>query len=191
MEEAAPFTVVTFSPALRDDYLTFFDHDAFADNARWASCYCFFNHAPHARERWQGRTAEQNRSAVADLIDRGLMRGYLAYAGAKPIGWCNANLHSAYTTPDEERLDREHVGFIVCFVVAKPYRGMGVARRLLDAACAGFLNEGIPIVEAYARNDTQDAAANHHGPMSMYRSAGFMPVRDLGQITVLRKTLAR
>ncbi len=188
MREEAPVTIVKLSPSLRQDYLSFFDHDAFADNPRWASCYCFFNHAPHDRERWRDRTAQQNRGAVADLIDGGQMRGYLAYVAGKPVAWCNANRHSRYTSLDEEIPDREHVGAIMCFVVAQPHRGRGIARRLLDAACEGFREEGIDIVEAYARNDTRDEAANHHGPLAMYLAAGFEPVREKGPIVVLRRS---
>jgi len=48
-----------FSPALLDDYLRFFDNDAFVDNPRGASCYCFFNHAPHESEDWDQRDARR------------------------------------------------------------------------------------------------------------------------------------
>lgn len=188
MREEPPVTIVKLSPTLREDYLSFFDHDAFADNPRWASCYCYFNHAPHDSERWKDRTAEQNRQAVAGMIARQALQGYLAYVGEKPVGWCNANLHSSYTSLDDEIPDREHVGAIVCFVVAKAHRGRGIARRLLEAACEGFRQEGIDVIEAYARNDTRDEAANHHGPLALYLSAGFKPVRENGPITVVRKS---
>lgn len=61
------------SPALLADYLAFFDGDAFADNPGWSSCYCFFNQAPHDREEWRGRTAEQNRTAVVSCIRSGVV----------------------------------------------------------------------------------------------------------------------
>ena len=41
----AAITVGRLSPATRDDYLAFFDHErgpAFADNPEWATCYCQF-----------------------------------------------------------------------------------------------------------------------------------------------------
>ena len=189
MREDAEISILALSPALRDDYLAFFDHYAFVDNPRWAFCYCYFNHCPHTSVKWRDRRADQNRSAVSDLIDRAEMRGYLAYAGERPIGWCNADLHAVYTTLDETKPDRAQIGAIVCFIVAKPYRRMGVARRLLDAACAGFRDLGIEIVEGYARNDTGEEAANYHRPLSMYLGAGFQPVGQNGQVVVLRKSL--
>lgn len=191
MKEETDITVVEMSPALRDHYLAFFDHDAFADNPRWASCYCFFNFAPHASENWESRKADQNRAAVIDLIERGRMRGYLAYASGKPVGWCNANLHANYTTLDEAEPNREQIGAIVCFIVAKAYRGTGVARRLLEAACAGFRNQGIDVVEAYPRKDTGDEAANYHGPLAMYLAAGFEPVTEKEGVVTVRKKLPR
>ena len=37
------------TPARRDDYLRFFDHErgpAFADNPEWATCYCHYYQVP-------------------------------------------------------------------------------------------------------------------------------------------------
>src|SRR5262249_42482138 len=99
------------SPSLRDDYLRFFDRDAFADNPKWASCYCYFAHAPHSTENWGDRTADQNRAGVCELIASGVMTGYLAYVDDKPVGWCNANLKSRYTILDHSAGD-ESVGAI-------------------------------------------------------------------------------
>jgi hypothetical protein len=31
-------------PSLRDDFLLFFDHVAFADNPDWSDCYCSLYH---------------------------------------------------------------------------------------------------------------------------------------------------
>lgn len=67
----------------------------------------------------------------------------------------------------------------------------GRARQLLDAACAGFRNQGIEVVETYARKDTKDEAANHHGPLAMYLAAGFAPVKEDGPIVVVRKSIGR
>ncbi len=177
------------SPSLLNDYLAFFDHDAFLDNPHWASCYCYFYSAPHKSEAWESRTGEQNRASAASLIESGQMHGYLAYAAGKPIAWCNANIHASYTALDETEPRRNQIGAIVCFVVAKPYRSMGVARRLLEAACAGFRDQGIEVVEAYPRKNTADEAANYHGPLSMYLAAGFEPVKETGAFVVVRKSL--
>ncbi len=184
--------VRAISPALRDDFLRFFDRDAFPDNPAWARCYCFFNHAPHDREDWEKRTAEHNRPASAALIDQGGLTGYLAFADGRVVGWCNANLRARYTTLDgDDAIDGARTGAIVCFVVAPAFRGKGVATRLLDAVCDGFARQGITMVEAYPRNEAPTQAANYHGPLAMFLKAGFRQVREDGGVVVVRRELGR
>ena len=177
-------------PELLSDYLAFFDRDAFADNPRWASCYCFFNHTPRECEPWDERTGAQNRADAASWVAAGRMRGYLAYSRGKVVGWCNANLRASYTNLDADpELARRRVGAITCFVIAKACRGRGIARRLLAAACAGFEREGMDFIEAYPRKDANGEAANYHGPLAMYLAAGFVPVAENQGVVVVRKRL--
>jgi len=181
------------TPATSVDYFAFFDGDAFADNPRWASCYCHFLWAPAEIKPWNRWTGAENRAAVATLIAERELQGYLAYAGAKPIGWCNATPKVKIPALREERdPDAAAVGAIACFVVAKPYRHQGVARRLLAAACEGFERDGLKAVEAYARCGEAGEAENHTGPLPLYLSAGFAIVREDGDGgAVVRKTFAR
>jgi len=190
MNETEDYVIRELSPELIHDYLLFFDRDAFVDNPRWASCYCYFNHAPHHLKKWVDRTAEENRSAVSRRIHDGQMHGYLAYLDDRPVAWCNAAPRAQMTTLDDDaEVQVDKVGSIVCFVVAKPYRGMGIAHRLLEAACEGFRRQGFEIAEAYPLKDAQDDAANHHGPLSMFLAAGFEPVREEDGIVIVRKML--
>src|SRR5688500_9646233 len=88
--DAADDVIRELTPELLGDYLSFFDNDAFADNPKWASCYCRCYHFPHHLKSWKEQTAAENRAAVCDLIGQRQMRGYLAYSGGKPVAWCNA-----------------------------------------------------------------------------------------------------
>ena len=88
MDETQACVIRELSPELLTDYLRFFDQDAFADNPRWASCYCHFNHAPHHLKNWEARTVDENRAAVSQLIRDRRMHGYLAYLGGTPMGRC-------------------------------------------------------------------------------------------------------
>lgn len=188
MSEPISFEVKALAPALVGDYLAFFDHDAFRDNPEWSACYCYFPHASREPEPPEGQEHARNRAAVAAMIERGAMHGYLAYDGGRPIAWCNTNLRASYTIlPAAE--DAERSGAIVCFVVAAPYRGKGVARRLLDVACAGLREQGIASVDAFPLKEADSAAANFHGPLSMYLAAGFARVGEHGPNLVLRKAL--
>lgn len=188
MQENKNIVVRELSPELLDDYMNFFENVAFVDNPKWASCYCYFPHAPHATEKWPRRTGVQNRAAVSEMIQTGRMHGYLAYENGSVIGWCNAGPRVTMTILDDEE-DAETVGAVICFIVAKEHRGKGVARRLLDSACEGFRRAGLTVAEGYPRDDAHDEATNHFGPMSMYMAADFEKHKESGATTIMRKKL--
>src|SRR5207245_570120 len=135
------------APDLIDDYLAFFDDDAFADFQWWSACYCRFWDDPSDPEGESGGDRrERYRALVTQLIQRGRHRGLLAYADGRVVGWCNAKARLAYTMPrriaQTPATDADGVGSTVCFIVAKDHRGKGVASALLDAACASFRRDG-------------------------------------------------
>ena len=173
--------IKALGPALLDDYLGFFDTEAFADNPGWAFCYCMFHHAPHHCERWTNRTSEQNREAAIQRITRGELHGYLAYVDGRAVGWCNAGPRALMTTLEAGKDDpAERIGSIVCFLVAQPYRGQGIARMLLHAAIEGFRRQGMTYAEAYPRKVVATDADRHLGTMEMYHNAGFEPISTNG-----------
>lgn len=176
------------------DYQQFFDRTAFMDNTMWAGCYCHFYCFPGTKEQWQRRRSAENREAQSELIGLGRVQGYLAYAAGKVVGWCNAaprSLLPGLDREDELRIDdAEAIGSIVCFVVAAPYRGQGVAKQLLEAACQGLRAQALTIAEAYPRSDEVSSSAAYHGPLTMYLAAGFEPYREAGTWTIVRKRLA-
>ena len=182
--------IIKLDPDRLADYLAFFDRDAFSDNPRWAGCYCHFNQAPHHEKPWHERTASENRAAVSALIGGGQMHGYLAYADGRVVGWCNAGPRAVYTTFDAEMPgDPASTGAIACFVVAPAYRGAGVARRLLDAACDGLREQGMKVVEGYPQKEAGDAAASHRGPLAMFLAAGFAVAGERDGIVLVRREL--
>lgn len=167
-------TVRRLEPALLDDYLRFFDTRAFTDNPRWASCYCYFPYHDPAKTHWPERSGEQNRTAICGGIRKGTAHGYLAYEGTDVVGWCNAGPYRAYPMlADEPVPNPTRTGIVFCFIVAPEKRGHGVARLLLDGACAGFAADGLRYVQARPVRDAASAAANHLGPLAMYLDAGF------------------
>jgi len=175
------------------DYQQFFDRTAFMDNAIWSGCYCHFYSFPGTKEQWQTRRSAENREDQSELIRRGRVQGYLAYAAGNVVGWCNAAPRSMLPGLDREdalRMDDiEGIGSIVCFVVAAPYRGQRVAKQLLEAACQGLRAQALTVAEAYPRNDEVSSSGAYHGPLSMYLEAGFEPYREAGAWTIVRKRL--
>lgn len=166
-------TIQRLVPELRETYLEYFDNDAFADNAGWAGCYCYFPHANHGEQKWSVRSSAENRSAAASMIESGAMQGYLALIDGRPVGWCSANSRDRYTIFDGDERDPARIGVIACFVVAESQRGKGVATSLLAAAIDGFRAQGLDVVEAYPLPDASTSSANHFGPLAMYLRAGF------------------
>lgn len=181
----------SLTPSRLPDYLEFFDHVAFTDNQGWSGCYCHFYFADHQEKDWEDRDGAENRQAVSQLIQAGEMHGYLAYEGDEVVGWCNAGLRKNIRNipPAEDLPASADTGIIACFVIAPGYRGQGIASRLLESALEGFRWQGVKLVEALPRHDTDNNASNYHGPLSMYLAAGFEPVQKMEYFTLVRKTL--
>lgn len=78
------------TPELIEDFLAFFDRDAFADNPDWSACYCYWYHFVGPDQEWDDRTGADNRAVMSDLIRRGQAQGLLAYVDGRPVGWCHA-----------------------------------------------------------------------------------------------------
>jgi ribosomal protein S18 acetylase RimI-like enzyme len=175
------------------DYQSFFDHDAFRDFPNWQSCYCMETHRTQDDDEWAGRTAGDNRHDMSEMISRGQVTGLLAYADGKPVGWCNygetTRLSGLMSKLGLVAPDQEGVGSVACFVIASPYRGHGVASKLLDAAVARLRERGLTAVEGYPYRGADSAQTNYRGPLSMYLRAGFEPYRETERNIVVRMKL--
>jgi GNAT superfamily N-acetyltransferase len=171
---AQPVDIRPLSPDLLPDFLSFFDHEAFADNPKWAFCYCQCMYVDHEKVQWKTRTADQNRAAACERIGSNRMQGLLAYRGGKPVGWCNAAPRTMMDAmADEPDPDVARIGQIACFVVAEAHRRSGVATALLQAACAQLKAQGLAIAEASPLAEASSDAQAHDGPLAMYLAAGF------------------
>jgi len=195
VERIGALTIREVTRERLDDFLRFFDRDAFADNPAWSDCYCMAPYFAGTGEEWGLQTGEQNRAAINELIRSGQAQGLLAYADGKPVGWCNAAPRKLLRgldrdLPMEDGHD-ERVGSIACFVIAAPYRRHGVARALLEAACDRFRRMGLSFAEAYPRRAADTDAHNFVGPLQMYLAAGFQPYREVGRSVVVRRDLTK
>jgi GNAT superfamily N-acetyltransferase len=197
----AELRVERLSAARRDDFLRFFDHErgaAFADNPEWSRCYCHFYEVPKAMP-WNDFTADQNRVAMAARIDAGEMEGFLAYSGDEVVGWLNAQPRHKLPhcwrrlgiEPTPLDVPPAFAAVIVCFVVAPAWRRRGVAKALLDGALASFAARGIRIVDAFPfKAEPSETPTDHyHGPATLFRTAGFEPIGETAELTVMRKRL--
>jgi len=171
------------------DWLHFFDHDGFAGNPDWASCYCLEPHIPAPPEMPE-RPWRQTRATMADRLRGGSTRGYLAYVDGRPAGRVNASLRADYGFyRDIEITDAAPASAIgvSCFVVAPPFRRHGVAAALLDHVIGDAPERGAAWIEGYPHNAPEQNDAGHfRGPRSMYEARGFQPIAVRESYTVMR-----
>jgi len=181
-----PLDVQPLAPQRLADFLGFFDGDAFADNPRWASCYCQYLHVDHRQVDWEQRTAGDNRAAACGRIAGAQMQGFLAYCSGRVVGWCNAAPRSTLAAyADEPDPDDERIGQIGCFVVAKAQRRSGVATALLQAALAGFRAQGLRIAQGMPQRQATSDAQQHLGPLPLFIAAGFRVHREHDDGTII------
>ncbi len=177
LETIGPVEVRPITPDSGQDVIGFFDIDAFPDNPAWGACYCmFYPRGGRANPDWGDATWQDNRRDQLDRIATGLTTGMLAYVGGRMVGWCNATARSELSglaTGDDHG-----VASVVCFVIAPPYRGHGVASALLDGVVAGFGKLGFSRLEAYPVRDPSNERAAYHGSLDLYLGAGFDVVAD-------------
>jgi GNAT superfamily N-acetyltransferase len=173
-----------------DDWLDFFDHDAFVGNPGWASCYCIEPHEPATPEQPE-RGWRTNRRTMVERIRGGATFGYLAYVDGRPVGWVNASLRSdygLYRAVDPDGPEPRSVIGVSCFVVAPPFRRHGIASALLDRVIADASARGASWIEAYPRNEPEEGDPGHfRGPRSIYDERGFEPIEGRERDTVVRR----
>lgn len=193
-DEIGPVDVHPVTTERIDDWLDFFDHDAFAGKHEWAACYCtepMLADPDAPGEATAARSWQQNRETMVEMLSGGRAYGYLAYCDGRPVGWVNASTRAGYNLfregDDADPPDGSVVG-ISCFVIAPDYRRHGVARRLLERVIADVRGRGALWIEGYPFNEDPDSDGGHfRGPRSLYDEHGFEPVADRGRHTVVRR----
>ncbi len=189
-------------PELLEDFLRFFDKEAFSDFPDWSGCYCGFYETPAEETSWDAGpdAAATHRKEKADRIRAGKSTGLLAYVDGRVVGWCNAQTRANF--PNMRRYSvviddpTEPVGSIMCFLVAPGFRSKGVCTSLLNSACDVFRSEGLVVAEGYpttaARNpnsETPWAEANYKGPLGVYLKNGFTIHKQLERFAIVRRSL--
>jgi GNAT superfamily N-acetyltransferase len=142
------------------------------------TCQCAFWRVPASG--WSDWTRERNRSVLEAVASRDPAPGLIAYGDGRAVGWVSVGPREDYVRLERSkvlpRLDDRPVWSIVCFVVARSWRGRGVAAALLDAALEHAREHGATLVEAYpvdASGGRVKAASAYMGPLPMFEHAGF------------------
>ena len=191
-------TIRRLTAELSADYLDFFDHRAFTDGNQNGPCYCT---SPNQDEGSIQRMVSEFRvhgvkdtvrRYAAEMLERNMIHGYLAYDGDLSVGWCNAADMESYAgfVPDFARKCAcGKTVSVVCFEIAPEYRGKGIASALIDRVCTDARSEEYAAVEGYARLSDQRDEFDYQGPVRLYEKAGFTEVaKENGQV-IMRKVL--
>lgn len=195
LETIGEITVHKVTEVRIEDWLDFFDHQAFVGTPEWAACYCL---EPHVRDPDNPSEGEDpdwrvNREAMVARIRERETFGYLAYVDGRPVGWVNASTrdkYELYRTVDPDGPAPEDVIGISCFIVAPPYRQHGVAEALLDRVTADARERGAAWVEGYPFNEAHAAdSKNFRGPRPMFDNRKFEPVEIRGRDSVVRRSV--
>ena len=183
---------------LNADYLDFFDHRAFTDDNPNGPCYCTSpNQEEEQIQKMVGEfkthgVKETLRRYAAEMLDKNMIHGYLAYDGGQAIGWCNAadmESYAGFVPAFARKITCGRTISIVCFEIAPGYRGMGIASAFIDRVCADARSKGYAAVEGYTNLSDHWNAFDYQGPYRLYQKAGFAEAaREKGQ-AVMRKVL--
>ena len=128
----------------------------------------------------------RNRALLHELVTAGeVPAGLLAYRDGQPAGWVSVGPRSAYRRLARSRhfppVDDAVVHSVICLRVARPHRGAGVARALVEATIEAGRAAGAAAVEAYPVDTggrVLDATAAFCGTLDLFTAAGFTLVRD-------------
>jgi len=168
------FAVHPLTPKRWPDFETLF-----GDHGAYGGCWCMWWRS--TRREFEERKGEGNRRALKAIVDAGKVPGILSYLGKEPVGWCSVapreEFSSLERSPVLKRLDDQPVWSIVCFFVAKGYRGQGVAEALIGGALDYVKNRGGSIAEAYPPPPKKTPLApvsSFMGLPAMFARAGFV-----------------
>jgi GNAT superfamily N-acetyltransferase len=151
----------------------------FGAHGAYGGCWCMWWRS--TRREFEKCKGEGNRRAMKAIVDSGKIPGLLAYLGTEPVGWCSVapreEFSSLERSPVLKRLDDQPVWSIVCFYVAKSFRGQGIAEALISGALDYVRRRGGSMVEAYPTPPKENPLApvsSYMGLPSMFVRAGFV-----------------
>lgn len=152
----------------------------FGKHGAGGGCWCMWWRL--TRSQFYAGAGEKNKRALKAIVDSGEVPGLLAYANGEPVAWCSLGPRENYGSLERSRtltrIDERPVWSIVCFFVARPFRGRGLMASFLGAAVEYARKQGARIVEGYPVEPQERLApvSGYMGVAPAYRKAGFVEV---------------
>lgn len=182
------------------DYIDYFDNRAFSDGNIQKGCYCVWHHwtEKHEQERSQMPENERpfrKRDYAKELIENGILNGFVAIYEDKIVGFCNADLKDNYFRLSRENAPNSWIGAnegdkilsIVCYTVEPDMRRQGIAKAMLDHVCQYAEENGYDYVEGYPPMG-QFSVSDGGGSVEMYVDKGF-DIIEIPNGVIARKKL--
>jgi GNAT superfamily N-acetyltransferase len=144
-------------------------------------CWCMF-YRKSGKVLVSGKAAADNKRALCQLVDEGVVPGLIGYVDGAPAGWISFGPREDYAklqrSPIMKPVDDLDVWSVVCTYVARTFRGRGVQHRLLDAAVRYAGERGVRLLEAYPVDKPERSHDDFmfFGSRSLYERAGFTEV---------------
>ena len=148
---ASRATNLTFRPLTPARWRDF--EKLFGPRGACAGCWCMWWRLK--RSVWDRGRGPGNKRRMKRIVQSGEVPGLLAYPAGRdePVGWISLAPRPQFPVLDRSRVlapvDDRPVWSVVCFFVAKNYRGKGVATKLLEAGVKYARQRGAKIVEGY------------------------------------------
>lgn len=188
------------TPDMAEDFISYFDNEAFSDHDDWKGCYCLESHLPreeNEKDISDGKIIhiEERRQKARKLIAQGIMTGYLVYDGDKAVAWCNAGDKTDYfpiCDAEElfgtDKLEKGKIKILYCIDIAPDYRGKGLANLIMERVLEDARKEGYSCVEGYPFSD-KNIEYQYKGPVRLYEKYGFELYADRSWFYIMRKAL--
>lgn len=152
--------------------------ELFGPHGAYGGCWCMWWRS--TRREFEERKGNGNRLAMKAIVESGEVPGVLAYVRGKPAGWCSVGPREHFGALERsrvlKRLDEAPVWAIVCFFVARGFRGQGLAEALIGGALDHAKAGGGRIVEAYPtvpRGRQLAPVSSYMGVPAMFARLGF------------------
>jgi GNAT superfamily N-acetyltransferase len=168
----------------------------FGERGAYSGCWCMWWRIKRAE--FEKQVGKGNRAALKALVDSRHVPGLLAYTAGEPIGWVSVGPREDYPVLQRSHvlkpIDDQPVWSIVCFFVAKPYRGRGLSRALIRAAVDYARRQGATLIEGYPviprQGEIADAEA-FTGLIVTFEEAGFVEaIRRSEKRAIMRYNIA-
>jgi GNAT superfamily N-acetyltransferase len=169
----------------------------FGKSGAYGGCWCMWWRSK--RSEFEKRGGPGNRRAMKRIVESGTVPGILAYHGGEAVAWCSVAPREDYESLNRSRvlkpLDETPVWSIVCFFVARGYRGRSIGLPLIRAAVDHARKNGARVIEAYPtvpRKGELPPVSSFMGIPAVFERAGFVAcARPSASKVILRRYLGR